>query len=574
MSKRNRGLALIVDDDKTNRMILQALLTKNGFDTKAAENGEQAVTLFKENKIDIIFMDVMMPVMDGYQSTKIIKSLCEKKNIFIPVIFLTALTDENSLVKCIEAGGDDFISKPYNITILNSKIYAMERVRDLSRKISSMYARLQNDEELAEKVFSNAVLAENIQNTEIKTILKSAEIFSGDMFISAYAPSRDINILLGDFTGHGLASALGALPASEVFRAMTAKGYSFADILKSINTKLCNLLPTGMFMACQMISIDHELDHIAVCNCGMPPVYIKTDVDVIKIDSTCIPLGISSDFDYAHHVQYVDTKVGYRIIITSDGVMEARNQDGLEYRDDRLLDIINNSVREDDFIIDQVDADLKTFCDQFHQNDDISIAEIRLRPALLPSWNIATISKEKADDIEIKSLISDKLDCVEFAVHACGENIKKLDPIPQIVNNIAQIISTSEHSQSLFTILTELYVNALDHGVLGLDSSLKESPEGFSLYFQDREKALQSIAGAYIKVNIKIKEQSDEYIVFIRVEDSGNGFDISKFSLNDDLIKNRAFGRGIILVQNLCDSLHYELPGNIAEAVYVCKRDL
>lgn len=189
-------------------------------------------------------------------------------------------------------------------------------------------------------------------------------------------------------------------------------------------------------------------------------------------------------------------------------------------------------------------------------------------------FKFPTISKEKADDIEIKSLISDNLDCIEFAVHTCGENIKKLDPISQIVNNIAQIISTTTHSQSLFTILTELYVNALDHGVLGLDSLLKESPEGFSLYFKNREKALESIAGAYIKVNIKIKEQSDEYIVIIRIEDSGNGFDISKLSLNDDSIESREFGRGIILVQNLCDSLHYELPGNVAEAVYVCKRDL
>ncbi|MGD9389404.1 MAG: fused response regulator/phosphatase, partial [Thioalkalispiraceae bacterium] len=337
MSTQGRGLALIVDDNKTNRVILEALLIKNGFGVILAENGKQAVELFRKNKIDIIFMDVMMPEMDGYQATQVIKSICKEKNIFIPVIFLTALNDESSLSKCIEVGGDDFISKPYNITILKSKIIAMERVRDLWRKLNAMYARLQSDEEVAEKVFSSAVLADNIQNREIRSIVKSADIFSGDMFVTAYSPSRDLNILLGDFTGHGLASALGALPASEVFRAMTAKGYSLSDILKTINKKLSNLLPTNMFMACEAISIDSSLKHVTVCNCGMPPVFILSDKNISSIKSTCLPLGIDINQEYIEHLQFIDTEINDRIILLSDGVVDARNENNEEFGEIRLL---------------------------------------------------------------------------------------------------------------------------------------------------------------------------------------------------------------------------------------------
>lgn len=573
MSESYRGLALIVDDDKVNRMVLQALLLKNGFDILMAENGQEAINVFNENDIDIIFMDVMMPIMDGYQSTKIIKSLCDENNIFVPIIFLTALTDENSLSKCVEAGGDDFISKPYNITILNSKIQAMERVRDLSRKMLAMYARLQNDEEIAEKFFSDAVHSKNILNSDLTNILKSADIFSGDMFISAYTPSRNINALLGDFTGHGIASALGALPVSEIFHAMTEKGYSIHEIIKTINAKLCKLLPVGMFMACQLVSVDNKLKNISIYNCGMPPIYIKSGSGVKSVPSNIFPLGISADVDFSQCVQYLETNINDRVILSSDGVTEACNNDGEEFGDQRLFEIISKHSNSDSFIISEVDKELSDFCRDSEQLDDISIAEIRLRTSLLPSWNIATITEERINDIEIKSLIENNESSAQFIVSAQGENINKIDPIPQIVTNINNIIGNEEHSQSLFTILTELYVNAVDHGLLELDSNLKNSPEGFSLYFKDREKKLKSLTNESIEITISIKENPDSYVVVIRIEDSGKGFNIDALNLNNnDTVDIKAFGRGVSLVKNLCETLYYELPGNIVEAIYICNR--
>ncbi len=122
--------ALIVDDELTNRLILRSLLKKQGYQTLEAENGEQAVKLYQQEMPQIIFMDVMMPIMDGYSATREIKSLAGKK--FVPVIFLTAMTDENSLQACIDAGGDDFLVKPYDRFLLQSKIQAMQRIARLN----------------------------------------------------------------------------------------------------------------------------------------------------------------------------------------------------------------------------------------------------------------------------------------------------------------------------------------------------------------------------------------------------------------------------------------------------------
>jgi CheY-like chemotaxis protein len=221
---------LVVDDDPTNRKVLRVFLRKYGYDIIEAENGLQAVKLFATEKPGIVFMDVMMPVMNGYESTRLIKAFAG--DTFVPVIFLTALQDDESLAKCIEAGGDDFLTKPYNPTTLKSKIDAMQRIAGLSRRIQLQNAelRLLHDErgradEIAQALFNRALAANSLVVDKIHSLLRPATTFNGDFLLAAYRPGGGLNILLGDFTGHGLAAAIGAMPVSDVFHAMTAKGF-------------------------------------------------------------------------------------------------------------------------------------------------------------------------------------------------------------------------------------------------------------------------------------------------------------------------------------------------------------
>ena len=120
---------LLVDDDRINRVLLNAILKREGYTVLEANDGQEAVDIFDNEKPDLVLMDVMMPVMDGYEATKLIKSRGVDR--FVPVIFLTAVTDEKALAKCVECGGDDFLVKPYNRVILKAKIDAMLRIRSV-----------------------------------------------------------------------------------------------------------------------------------------------------------------------------------------------------------------------------------------------------------------------------------------------------------------------------------------------------------------------------------------------------------------------------------------------------------
>jgi len=565
------GLALIADDELSNRIVLKSLLTKMGYTVMQAEDGAQAVTLFTENQPDIIFMDVMMPVMDGFDATIRIKKLCG--DTFVPVIFLTAMTDEKALARCIEVGGDDFLTKPFNHTLLKSKIQAMERIRDLHREVTALLHIQQREEELAEKIFSGAVMSGNVMPEKLIALMRPAAVFSGDVLLTAYAPNGDLNVMLGDFTGHGLSAALGALPVSETFRAMTGKGFSVDQILNEINRKLHTLLPTGMFMAAQFVRINHTMDVMTLCCCGMPDILITNDTGrkiKHRIPSAGLPLGILPDADYLHTLANIACDLGDRALLASDGVTEARSPTG-EYfgqpRLERILADCDNCTT----IIGCIREAIDVFCQDAPQDDDISLVEIPFRPDVLAAFEeehipvSTTATHSTASNVPINTL--------EFSITLEGPRLLRIDPVPLLINQIQELESLNEQRRIIFTIISELYVNALDHGVLKLNSAIKGEPDGFTKYFTEREKRLQNLTQGSVKITVYSRLLQNGGEISVQVEDSGPGFDYKSYkpaTQSNTLIPS---GRGMILLKELCQSLEYSEPGNKAKAVYAWSND-
>lgn len=131
---------LITDDDRSSRMLLKAFLVRNGHIVVEATNGKEAIDVFERENPDLILMDVTMPVMTGYEATTIIKQKCGDR--FVPIIFLTGLNDDDSLVKCVTSGGDDFLNKPINGVLLGAKVEAMQRIRKMHQDLTTANQKL------------------------------------------------------------------------------------------------------------------------------------------------------------------------------------------------------------------------------------------------------------------------------------------------------------------------------------------------------------------------------------------------------------------------------------------------
>jgi putative two-component system response regulator len=152
---------LLVDDEEPNLKILINYLAPEGYDVETACNGEEAVRKSKDYRPDLIVLDIMMPVMDGYEACGLIKSDPATENI--PVIIATALHDRESKLKGLEAGANDFLSKPIDRTEL------IIRVRNLLKIKAFEDFMLRHNQILEKEVYERT---QDIRNMSIEMVRK------------------------------------------------------------------------------------------------------------------------------------------------------------------------------------------------------------------------------------------------------------------------------------------------------------------------------------------------------------------------------------------------------------------
>ena len=146
--------------------------------------------------------------------------------------------------------------------------------------------------------------------------------------------------------------------------------------------------------------------------------------------------------------------------------------------------------------------------------------------------------------------------------------LKSLDVMPWLMWWLDNIELEQQHRGQVFLILSELLNNALDHGLLGLDSRLKAHPGGFERYIQMRADRLAALSAGSIDIDMGPVWQAERELLQLEVKDSGPGFDHAATS-QADLTDNTGFsGRGIGLVRDLCETLEYRGNGNDVVALY------
>ena len=558
---------LVVDDEQTNRIILQSMLEKDAHEVCLAENGEQALSVFEQEQPELILMDVMMPVVDGYQATRIIKE--KTRDRFVPIIFLTAMTDDEALVKCIESGGDDFLTKPYSRAVLRAKISAFVRIRQLYETVINQNRQLEEfqrqnlrEQELSEEIFARLMRRGELDLTAIKTIRRSAGTFNGDITLVSRQPSGHIYILIGDFTGHGLAAAIGALPTSQIFYAMCAKGFSIDEIAQEINKHLKAHLPVGMFMAAGLIQMEPAKGRATIWNGGLPDILIysaEQQTITKRITSGHVPLGIVDSDNIKSGLERVDIKIGDKIIGFSDGLIEASNSSKEFFGQTRLEDIILRVAREgDQDIVDVLLNEMHDFRGDLPLEDDTTLLEFTYTSEIAQQQSLATAFESIGKEWKFRL----ELDAKSLVYH---------EPVSMIMNILRELDRIDPAKEEIFLVLTELFNNAFDYGVLGLDSSLKNSGEGFLKYYEERQQRLDTLQEGSIVVEVSNSlEGMDRNRLQLKITDSGTGFDYSGLKKIGD--KDISFhGRGIALTRSICESVTFNEQGNSVEIVYLWK---
>ena len=123
-----RPRILVVDDEPNNRLLFQVMLAADGYDVVTANAGDEALVMIAQHPPDLIILDVMMPGLDGYQVAARIKS--DPATVQIPIIMLTALSDRNSMMHGLNAGAEEFLTKPVVRAELSVRVRNLLRLTD------------------------------------------------------------------------------------------------------------------------------------------------------------------------------------------------------------------------------------------------------------------------------------------------------------------------------------------------------------------------------------------------------------------------------------------------------------
>ncbi len=547
---------LIAEDGAADRMLLATIVGRQGHRVLTAANGAEAVELFERERPQLVLMDALMPVMDGFEAAQQIKQLAG--NELVPIIFLTSLTENEALVRCLEAGGDDFIAKPYNPIILEAKIQAMHRLRRLQATVleqRDLIARrnqqLLDEQRAAKAIFDKVAHAGCLNAPNIRYRQSPRALFNGDLLLAAQAPAGRMFVLLGDFTGHGLPAAIGAMPLAETFYGMTAKGYSSSDILREINAKLKLILPVEMFCCATFLDINLKQGVLRVWNGGLPDGYLlKGDATRVTLPSRHLPLGVVDASAFDDRFDNLPIAVGDRLLLLSDGVLESRNEEEELFGEQRLLAVLEGNARSE-ALLEEIQLALQAFHGQLL--DDLSLVEVSL------TADMAALDEKPSGVFPLSAQPTRPMNwAASFELRP--DSLRTSNPLPLLMQLLLQIPPLRHRAGTVYTVLTELYTNALEHGVLLLDSSLKCDAEGFARYYQERMQRLDALSEGFVAIDLDTR--SDGLTGYLRIDmrDSGPGFDVQR-TLNKQYCAECLGGRGLRMVRQLSERFYWSPDG-------------
>jgi hypothetical protein len=336
---------------------------------------------------------------------------------------------------------------------------------------------------------------------------------------------------------------------------MSDKGFNISVIAQEINKKIRASLPVSHFVAGILVSIDPARHMVEVWSGGCPPPFILNSRGerVYQFKPRHLAMGILPPEQFDASVEYFSYEDNdSTLVMFSDGVIEMENQEGERFGVENLLEIVQ--VADSTTRWNQTIQKIESYCfENDHEKDDIALMMVRCESG--PNYVLNTQLPKK--EIKVTEELIDGNAVWQFELMLTMQQIKKLNVVPLLLEIVQRIEKDEERGGEIFMILSELFNNALDHGVLKLDSKLKHSEAGMEKYFEERAERLANSQTGHIQLNLKkVLGNDGSALLRIQVCDSGEGFDFERVS-KEVAANTSLHGRGVVLLYNVCRSVQY-----------------
>ncbi len=356
--------------------IMEELLHAEGHEVILVSDGNAALEALQENP-DLIVMDAELPGKSGYECCMLIKQ--DEKNRYKPVVLVMPAEDSTAWARFTLCGADDFVEHPTHPHAIKAKIKLLLHIKELYQRLDTTHHNTEQEIRLAKHMFDSITKREKQEFDFVHFWGLSTGHFCGDLFIMERTPENHLHLFLGDFTGHGLAAAMGALPSSAIFFAMTRKGCGISDIAEEMNRKLYEILPTGKFCSAVFLRLEADNSKLEIWNGGLPSVLLVNNKCKIgkKLESFHLPLGISEPTKFNSQTKTIELLDYKSVLLYSDGLIEARNSNGECYGEKRLIKELGKKGKQC-CSFNEIKTGVLSFLEGLEPLDDISLAVLQL----------------------------------------------------------------------------------------------------------------------------------------------------------------------------------------------------
>ena len=358
----DRGHLLVVDDNEMNRDLLSRRLRKKGHQVQVAEGGAEALEMIQSESFDLVLLDIMMPVMDGFE---VLEKIREKHGPSeLPVIMATAKTESEDIVAALKIGANDYVVKPFDFPVVLARVHTQVALKKGRDALAQAHRRMKEDLEAAAAIQQTLLPAEEPEVPGARCAWRyvPCDELAGDTLNVIRFDDKTTGLFVLDVSGHGVPSSLlsvtlsrlmsGAPDASSVLwkRESGSGGIRVASPLE-VAGELARQFPcdnaTRQYFTMVYATLDADSRTLTYVSAGHPPmIQLRRGSDPTLHRSTGLPIALVPDDLVPSAIEQAEVSLdpGDRLYLFSDGIPEARSSDGEQYGEARTADALQSCM--------------------------------------------------------------------------------------------------------------------------------------------------------------------------------------------------------------------------------------
>lgn len=390
---------LVVDDSRAQRRLVAAWLARWGYEVSEAASGEEALSQCRNQPIDLVLSDWMMPGMDGLALCQAFRALPRDRYGYF--ILLTSKSDKGEVAHGLDAGADDFLPKPVNAEELRARIAAGERIlrmeRQLTEKNRIIGTALQEIRSLYDAIDRDLTEARKLQQSLIREhthdfgaarvalALQPSGHVGGDMVGFFPIDSHKVGLYAIDVSGHGVTSAImtarvaglfsGSAPDQNIALRPAGAGHEARPpeaVAATLNNLLLHELETDHYLTLLYAEADLTSGQVRLVQAGHPhPLVLRRDGRIDRLGGGGMPVGLLPDARYDRVAFRLCP--GDRLVLASDGITECSGPAGDELGEAGLARLLTrHRGRQGQDMLDALIGDLRIHAGHGDFRDDVS----------------------------------------------------------------------------------------------------------------------------------------------------------------------------------------------------------